>query len=66
MSPNTVDDYIWQVVGRKLNVLNKVGLSEEDMKNSIHRSSSQSVIEEFFNKISSEVPKGEDDLIMLD
>lgn len=63
LSPKTVDDYIWSVVGRKLNVLNKVGLSEDQMKNSIHLSSSQSTIEQFFQKIVDDVPK--EDVIML-
>lgn len=66
LSPNTVDDYIWKMVSRKLNVLNKVGLTEEDMKGSVHRPSSQSTIEKFFEKIAEEPPKEDDEIQVLD
>ena len=36
------------------------------MKGTAHRLSSQGTIDNFFEKISEEVPKEEDDLVMLD
>lgn len=55
LSPTTVDDWIWASISRKLDVLNKVGLSKENMKLAPARSSDQPVLEDFFEK----VPKDE-------
>lgn len=58
IAKGTADEMIWSIVGKKLNVLSKVGLASETMKGSV-RSADQKIIEDYFKKISLETMKQE-------
>ena len=50
IAKGTVDDVIWRMVEKKLNVLNKVGLSDDSMGHAASRDKNQAVMEDFFTK----------------
>jgi SWI/SNF-related matrix-associated actin-dependent regulator 1 of chromatin subfamily A len=60
LAKGTIDDVIWPMVGRKLNVLNKVGLSKDSMSDSALRDRNQSVIEDYFSKAKIKVEPDEE------
>ena len=49
LSPDTVDEWIWESISKKLNVLAKVGLSKEKMSAGV-RSHDQMTLDSFFTK----------------
>ena len=56
LSPRTVDECIWSIIEKKLEVLNKVGVAKDTMKNSAIRSSDQPTLDSFFKALSKDIP----------
>lgn len=50
ISPRTVDEWIWASISRKMDVLNKVGLSKDSMNSGV-RNVNQQTLDEIFKKM---------------